>query len=165
MCEVTMITTMMGVIIVIIMLVLLMILVLNMTKKYHTTWYLSGGSVRIISLHGAVAGTAAPRAHTALRASNLRLKTSNFTLFHQQRWTFLGALRRSTYKTPPSLSSTSSTTALLAVYRRSVPKLFYFLPIQGNPIGPLVPTTVGLKFGSTYNKNYRQTFTSLSLCL
>ena len=47
--------------------------------------YLSGESVRIISLHGAVAGTAAPRAHTALRASNLRLKTSNFTLFHQQR--------------------------------------------------------------------------------
>ena len=46
---------------------------------------LSGESVRIISLHGAVAGTAAPRAHTALRASNLRLKTSNFTLFHQQR--------------------------------------------------------------------------------
>ena len=129
---------------------------------------MSGGSVRIISLHGAVAGTAAPRAHTALRASNLRLKTSNFTLFHQQRWTFLGALRRSTYKTPPSLSSTSSTTALLAVYRRSVPKLFYFLPIQGNPIGPLVPTTVGLKFGSTYNKKLPSNihvFVSLSLII
>ena len=42
-------------------------------------------SVTTISLHGAVAGSVAPRAHTALRASNLRLKTSNFTLFHQQR--------------------------------------------------------------------------------
>ena len=97
---------------------------------------LSGGSVRIISLHGAVAGTAAPRAHTALRASNLRLKTSNFTLFHQQRWTFLGALWRSTYKTPPSLSSTSSTTALLAVYRRSVPKLFIFSPFKEILLAP-----------------------------
>ena len=39
---------------------------------------------------------------------------------------------------------------------------FYFLPIQGNPIGPLVPTTVGLKFGSTYNKTTVKYF---SLCL
>ena len=39
---------------------------------------------------------------------------------------------------------------------------FYFLPIQGNPIGPLVPTTVGLKFGSTYNKT---TVKHLRLCL
>ena len=37
--KVTMITTMMWVIIVIIILVLLIILVLNMTKKYHLTWY------------------------------------------------------------------------------------------------------------------------------
>ena len=38
------------------------------------------GSVTTISLHGAVAGSVAPRAHTAFRACNLRL-TSNFTLF------------------------------------------------------------------------------------
>ena len=45
---------------------------------------------------------------------------------------------------------------------------FYFLPIQGNPIGPLVPTTVGLKFGSTYNKKLPSNihvFVSLSLII
>ena len=42
---------------------------------------LSGESVRIISLHGAVAGTVAPRAHTALRACNLRLKLPTLLSF------------------------------------------------------------------------------------
>ena len=42
---------------------------------------LSGESVITISLHGAVAGTVAPRAHTALRACNLRLKLPTLLSF------------------------------------------------------------------------------------
>ena len=80
------------------------------------------GLVTSIPSHGAVARSVAARAHTAFPACNLRL-TSNLPSFINLTVN-LSRRRRSTYKTPLSLSSTSSTTASLAVYRRSVLKLF-----------------------------------------
>ena len=89
------------------------------------------------------------------------LKTSNFTLFHQQRWTFLGAGGgQHTRHLPHFLQHLQQLLRWLSTEGQCSD--FYFLPIQGNPIGPLVPTTVGLKFGSTYNKTTVKYF---SLCL
>ena len=122
---------------------------------------MSGESVRIISLHGAVAGTVAPRAHTALRACNLRLKLPTLLSFINNGELFSAHCGgQHTRHLPHFLQHLQQLLRWLSTEGQCAD--FYFLPIQGNPIGPLVPTTVGLKFGSTYNKT---TVKHLRLCL
>ena len=122
------------------------------------------GLVTSITLHGAVAGSVAPRAHTALRACNLRLKLPTLLSFINNGELFSAHEEVNIQDTSLTFFNIFNNCFAGCLQKVSAQTL-YFLPIQGNPIGPLVPTTVGLKFGSTYNKNYRQTFTSLSLCL
>ena len=122
---------------------------------------LSGGSVTTISLHGAVAGSVAPRAHTAFRACNLRLKLPTLLSFINNGELFSAQEEVNIQDTSLTFFNIFNNCFAGCLQKVST-QTFYFLPIQGNPIGPLVPTTVGLKFGSTYNKTTVKYF---SLCL
>ena len=118
-------------------------------------------SVTTISLHGAVAGSVAPRAHTALRACNLRLKLPTLLSFINNGELFSAQEEVNIQDTSLTFFNIFNNCFAGCLQKVSA-QTFYFLPIQGNPIGPLVPTTVGLKFGSTYNKTTVKYF---SLCL